>query len=260
MKRILYCLLAGVAAIHMTSCKVDNFEAPPTTIKGTLYDAQTGKPLQLEQGKGHTRVQTEELSWNDGKYNPFYLAVKQDGTYINTKMFDATYRIYPIDGPFIPLFVMDGSGKVLADNRKEVIVKKEAVVDFQLEPFLRVEYIGEPVITADKKLQVTFKFSKGTSTSYYTIASFLDCQLFICPNPYVGNYNYDASLVGAAVTSYNGKSGDNLVGEQITITTTKPLGSTQGARTYYVRVGARVNDSQKRYNYTEVKAVTIPKI
>ncbi len=258
-KRVLYPLIMFIAAAF-TACEVDNFEAPSTVFQGTLYDAQTGKPLQLEQGKNHTRIMTEELSWNNGNFTPFYLAVKQDGSYYNDKMFDAEYRISPIDGPFIPVLLRDSKGDIVVDNRKTVKAKGSVTVDFELEPFLRIEYIGAPVINADNTLTVKFKFTKGRSNEYYTIAPFLDCQLFICPNPYVGNYNYDGKLVGAVVTSFNGKSGDDLEGEEISITTVKPLGSDKGARTYYIRVGARVNDSSKRYNYTSVRSVTIPKL
>lgn len=258
-KRAIYPLILILAAAF-TACEVDNFEAPSTVIQGTLYDAQTGKPLQLEQGKNHTRIMTEELSWNDGDFTPFYLAVKQDGSYYNNKMFDAEYRISPIDGPFIPVLLRDGGGNIVADNRKIVRIKGSGVIDFELEPFLRVEYAGAPVVNADNTLTVKFRFTKGTSNEFYTIAPFLDCQLFISPNPYVGNNNYDGKLVGAVVTEYNGKSGDELAGEEISITTVKPLGSAQGARAYYIRVGARVNDSSKRYNYTPVKKVSVPKL
>lgn len=248
---------AVLVSAVISGCQIDNFDAPSTIIQGNLYDAKTGELLQLEQGKNHTRIMTEELSWNDGEFSPFYLAVKQDGTYYNNKMFDAQYRISPIDGPFIPVLLRDGD-KIVVDNRKVVDVKGEATVDFELEPFLRVEYVGEPVINSDNTLSVTFKFERGEDNEYYKIAEFRDCQLFICPNPYVGNYNYDSKLVGSVVAEYNGKSGDALEGEEITITTIKPLGSTVGERTYYVRVGARVNDPGERYNYTEVKAVTVP--
>lgn len=257
--KIAYLLTIAFAAA-LTACEVDNFETPSTVIQGTLYDAQTREPLQLEQGKNHTRIMTEELSWNNGNFTPFYLATKQDGSYYNNKMFDAEYRISPIDGPFIPVLLRDNEGKIVVDNRKTVKIKGSATIDFELEPFLRVEYVGAPVINADNTLTVKFKFTKGQSNEHYTIAPFLDCQLFICPNPYVGNNNYDGKLVGGVVTSFNGKSGDALEGDEISITTVKPLGSTQGSRTYYIRVGARVNDSSKRYNYTKVKTVTVPKL
>lgn len=255
MKRIPLYPVVCFLSVLLTSCEIDNFEAPGSTIKGVITDAATGKPLQLEQGLTGTRIYTAELSWSDNP-TPYYLAVKQDGTYVNTKMADGQYRIYPVEGPFIPLVIPEEH----VDNSKIIQVKGEGIADFSVEPFLRVEYVGDPVIEADNRITVKFRFTKGQSTSYFEIPPFEDCQLFISPNRYVGNNNYDSKLVNSVLKSYNGKSKDQLVGETISITTKVPLGSTQGPRTYYIRIGARVSDSFKSYNYTYIREITVPKL
>lgn len=49
-----------------------------------------------------------------------------------------------------------------------------------------------------------------------------------------------------------------MLGQTITLTTT---GELPAGRTYYIRVGARIDkdiEGAKRYNYTDVKEVQIP--
>lgn len=254
MKRILNVIFfVGVLLFGFTSCEIDNYDEPAETLMGSLIDATTGQLLQMEQGTSSMRVKLEELSFSD---NPTaqYLAVMRDGRYVHKKLFEGNYRITPTDGPFIPLVIKDSNGNVLTDGSKVVDIKGKTTVDFQLEPFLRIEYIGEPVLADNKTLTVKFKFTKGTNSPHFNIPAFLDCQLFMSNTQYVGNNNYNNTVVGGVLTTYNGLKGDALVGQEIVITS-KTLKS---GYKYYMRVGARVNDSYKKYNYTDVKVITVP--
>ena len=78
--------------------------------------------------------------------------------------------------------------------------------------------------------------------------------MFIAPNTYVGNSNYDGKY--STQITYSGTNGNLELGQTITITSKDVM---PGNRDSYVRVGARTSDNeQKRYNYTDIQKVTIP--
>lgn len=240
MKKIIYSLAAGLALLAGTSCQeFDNYEAPQETLKGSIIDAETQQPFQTETGDNGVRIRLMEYSWSENP-TPYYFTVKQDGTFNNTKIFKGNYGIEPL-GAFVPL------GEVTRD------ISGTVEMQFEVEPFLRVEYVGEPVVDGNK-ITVQAKITRGTNNSEYQ-QNVSDVYLFInASSPYVGNNNfddrYDKHLSGDDVV--------NILGETITLTTEGDLPS---GRTYYLRIGARIDkdvDGVKRYNYTDVKTVTIP--
>ncbi|MCD8166498.1 MAG: DUF3823 domain-containing protein [Bacteroides sp.] len=240
-----------IVSLFIFSCEYDNYGAPSETLQGKIIDKATGLPIQTEQGNG-IRMQLDELSWSDNP-TPLYFWVKQDGTYQNTKLFKGNYRISPIDGPFVPVLIRDGSGNIVADGRKTVDVSGKTTVDFEVEPFLTVTWIKQPYIDASGYIAADIKIERGTSNTSYHF-NVTDVYLFIAPNTYVGNANYDGKYSSQIV--YDGTNGNAQLGETITIRSKEPLPSN---RDFYVRVGARTSDNvQKRYNYTDIQKVTIP--
>lgn len=240
MKKIFYLLATGLVLLGATSCQeFDNYEAPQETLKGAIIDAETQQPFQTETGDNGVRIRLMEYSWSDNP-TPYYFTVKQDGTFNNTKIFAGNYGIEPL-GAFVPL------GETTRD------ISGTVEMNFEVEPFLRIEYVGEPVVDGDK-ITVQAVITRGTDNPNYQQAV-SDVYLFInASSPYVGNNNfddrYDAHLTGDDVA--------DILGETITLTTE---GSLPSGRTYYLRVGARIDtdiDGVKRYNYTDVVSVSIP--
>lgn len=241
MKRnIIYALLC-VAALMGSSCKKDNYTAPDAGISGALTDAG-GKALQLEQGKGSARIKLEELSWSN---NPTAqdLNFLQDGRYSNNKLFAGRYRVAPFDGPFYPL----DSAQM---KTVELTSGNTTVADFKVVPYLNVDFAGEPVVTADKKISVSFKFTRNAAPAGKTQPAPLDYQLFISTTQYVGNNNFDNTRVGGVVAATAA-----MENQVLTISSSQPM---KYATTYFIRIGVRVNDAFKKYNYTTVKTVQIP--
>lgn len=250
MKTIKYILLILIS-ILVCSCEDDNYSAPSETLQGKIIDKTTGQPIQTEQGSG-IRIQLDELSWSDNP-TPLYFWVKQDGTYTNTKLFKGTYRISPVDGPFVPVLIKDGSGNIVSDGRKTVDVSGTTTVDFEVEPFLSVTWIKKPYLDATGKIEAQIKFERGTSNTNYHF-NVTDVYMFIAPNTYVGNSNYDGKY--STQITYSGTNGNLELGQTITITSKDVM---PGNRDFYVRVGARTSDNvQKRYNYTDIQKVSIP--
>lgn len=219
------------------SCEIDNYDAPSASIEGILTDAN-GVGLQLEQGSSSARIKMQELSWNITP-TPFYLNFKIDGTYTNSKVFPGKYAMTPVDGAFYP---------VIADTLQ---VGSGTTHNFIVTPYLNVNWVGEPIVAADKKITVKFKFMRNASPVVGVVMpALLDYQLFISTTKFVGNNNFDATAVGAVVTATNA-----MEGVEQTITTKIGM---KYSTTYYVRVGVRVSDSFKKYNYTDIKTVVIP--
>jgi hypothetical protein len=91
MKKIFKYLFFITIAFTVTSCMtdIDDFDSPKETLKGTVYDKFTGKPMMTETG--HMRIKLEELSWSDTP-TPQYFGNKQDGTYFNSMIFQRTLQ------------------------------------------------------------------------------------------------------------------------------------------------------------------------
>nr|WP_295934465.1 DUF3823 domain-containing protein [uncultured Dyadobacter sp.] len=233
MKTFLYILL--IPAL-LCACRIDNVDAPDSTFEGRLVDA-TGAGIQLEQGASSARLKLEELSWSNTPL-PMYLNLKQDGSFINNKLFPGNYKVTPVEGPFYPV------------AEKVVDIKGAVSQDFTVIPYLNVDWVAEPVVNADKKVSVTFRFTGNPAPEGLIKPNPLDYQLFISTNQYVGNNNWDNTAVGAVVPVTVDKEG-----KDITITSSVPM---KYSTTYYVRIGVRVNDTYKKYNYTTIKTIKVP--
>lgn len=238
MKKILYSLLCFAVMALGSSCEKDNYSQPDATLEGTLSDGKGG--MQLEQGGGSVRLKLDELSWSETPI-PMFLNFRQDGSYINTRLFPGQYRVTPVEGPFYPI---DSADMKIVDLRSGSSTR----ADFAVVPYVNVEWVAPPAVTADKKITATFRFTRTTPPAGKTQPALLDYQLFISTTQYVGNNNWDNTVVGAAQPA-PGKEATDVV-----VTSSAPM---KYATTYYVRVGVRVNDSFKKYNYTTIGTVTV---
>jgi hypothetical protein len=257
MKNTFYHIMLGIALISAGACsKVDNYAAPDQTLQGRIIDAGTGKnvpgEVSGENGTG-TRIELRELSWSENP-TPLYLATMQDGTYNNTKIFAGHYKI-STDGAFVPM-VQTGANPV--DKSKEVDIQGGVTtVDFTVEPFLRVEWVGEPVLNANGTVTVKAIVTRGTADPNYQL-NITDINLYINNYPYVGSNanSFDARYSNRV--SYTGTNGNNLLGQTLTLTTTG--GALPAKRDWYVRVAARTTfpNLGRPYNYNEVIKISIP--
>lgn len=241
-----------VAAGQSCSKKADNYAAPAETLTGSVIDSTTGKTLQTEIGSGGVRIRLDEMSWSDNP-TPYYFYAKQDGTFSNTKIFKGKYRI-TVEGPFVPLLQNSSSGAITVDQRVTMDVAGTANINFKVQPLLKVEWVGEPVINTDGTITTRVKLSRGTTNpSFQNDVS--ELTLFLnSSSPYVGNNNNDGRYYNQG--TYSAAAGNALVGQTITLTTKG--GALPGKRAYYLRVGARTNYGLKQFNYTDVKTVNVP--
>lgn len=232
--------------------KDDNYAAPNAGITGTLTDASTGQPYQ--SGPGDERMYVLQTNYTAGTPIPFYWNIEPNGLFNNSQVFAGTYKIYPTDGAFVPL-VYTSNGSIVDNGSKTVQVNAKATttVNFTVTPFLKVEWVGDPVINANGTVTINCKFTRGTTDPLWTF-NVTDVFFYVSNTSFVSNGSYD-NLLSTDVT-YSGTAGNALLGTTVSITSKAALGVHQG---YYLRVGARTADNvNKRYNYTTVKLINIP--
>lgn len=240
----------SIIAVGSSCKKIDNYDAPNATLKGSVVDATTGAGIQTEQGSG-TRIKLLEISYSANP-TPYYVSSMQDGTFVNTKLF-ANKDIMSAEGPFVPMVQTDATGKTIVDESQTIDLKGTTTVTFKVHPFLRVEWVGAPVFNPDGTITAQVKFTRGTDDPNFQ-QNISDVYLFVNATKYVGNNNYDNRY--SQQLSYSGTAGNDAVGTTVTLTTKG--GAMPGKRSYFVRVGARVSYGLNYYNYTDVKEVAAP--
>ena len=274
MKKITNSILAFMVLSVLSSCiKDDIYPAPDQILSGEIIDSSTGQAMQTEAGTSNTFIRVWELSWNNGEgVTSQDFNVQRDGTFINTKVFAGRYRIYPLGGAFVPLVYTSATTGQEVDNGSKTLDVKGGTtkVSFTVDPFLKVEWAGEPVVNADKTVTVQVKFTRGT-TDVSRQFNVTDAYLYVGTTELVGNnsfnnllsqqLNYTVAPYTSSTVPVNGiiygGNGNADLGRTISITTKAPLGED---RQYYLRVGVRTADNvNKRYNYNAPKLVNIPK-
>jgi len=272
MKKIAFCTLS-LALFLFNSCdlfKLDNYKAPSETLQGEIVD-MNGNPVLTDQGSEGIRVRLWELSyWAQEHLNhnpPFYC--RPDGTFQNTKLFPGIYEV-EVDGPFIPLKRRHSlTGNMIADETQTVEIRngRTAKVKYEVQPFLNVEWIGEPMVS-NGRILANVRVTRAVSINDFRdkiqpmgdyrsdFTNMTDLQLFVSYSSSVGYRARDTRW--STGIPYSGADFQLLFGEPISIQSTSIIPS---GRTVFIRAAARINYATggvRRYNYSEVKEVPIP--
>ena len=251
------CIRDRATIFAFISCGNDNYDAPAETFQGTFIDKDTNEPIQTAASTaiehGGIRIRLMEYSWSDNPV-PYDFFAKRDGTFNNTKIFKGTYGIIP-EGPFVPL--------------PEEIIDIEGVVkkNYFVEPLLRVQWVGEPVLKDDGTIEVQVKITRGTDNPDYQ-QPLEEAWLFVSQIDYVSN----------APGAYSTKLSTNLtqadlkkytLGDVLTIRTGYPNGWNGGTgdpqkiddsyeRPYFLRFGARTSKSFSSIKPVSYTHLTLP--
>ncbi|MDR1121700.1 MAG: DUF3823 domain-containing protein [Dysgonamonadaceae bacterium] len=223
-KRILS-LACLFAVILFSSCEIDNYDEPDGILTGRIIDAITGNPVLTEQPQGF-RIRYEEISWSETPTAQFFWG-KADGTFNNNKLFTGKYRITPVEGAFV------------TPDPKETDVSsgKTATVDFTVTPYISFSNVS--IVKEGNSVRATFTMSRNVES-----AALQDYRVFAtAAAPYVGTQLFDNDVSTVAV----GINESNL---DVPVSVLLPENFVSG-KTYYIRVGARCQNSSSRYNMTE---------
>lgn len=241
MKKITY-LLLGVVLLTVTSClKTDNWDAPDTRVHGRIIDSYTGENLLTSQNDWSIRIW--ERTWTESTPNHQSLPVMQDGSYNNSKLFAGTYDMLPYGGPFWPV-----------DTVKGVAFKGNTEQNFTVTPYLRLTDFEVSLNGLELTLKCRLNAPIRTGLpNLVEIKPFLSLTTFAGATNYIdiGEYNNKRIQIN--------KPWSEAVGDAETsdVYTIGPL-PVKAGYTYHVRLGANVNDANRKYNYTEIIKVEVP--
>jgi len=243
MKKITYIFL-GIVLLGLSSCyKSDNWAEPDARISGNIIDSYTGKPLLSSQADWSIRIW--ERSWKESAPVNQSIPVKQDGSYNNSKLFAGTYDMLPYGGPFWPV-----------DTVKNVVFSHSgAQQDFTVTPYLQLIDFEAVLQGTELTLKVRLKAPKRVGLpNIVEIKPFLSLTNFVGESNYINIAEFNDKRIQVN-TSWIDKYGDVEMSPVLTI---GPLPVKSGY-TYNVRIGANVNDANKKYNYSEIKQVEVGK-
>lgn len=119
MKKIFLLLIACLALL--TSCEIDNYDEPTSSISGGIYDMTTEKLIPAQSPNG-ARIQIHQ----DGLTQPSNFWCKPDGTFENIRVFPGKYTV-KLQGPFVASTITSQELNIPASN-----------VKIMVEPFLRI--------------------------------------------------------------------------------------------------------------------------
>jgi len=249
---------------------MDNYGVPGETLKGSVVDVVTGDPVYADVTNNSTRIRLMELSWTATAVpNNYDFPCMRDGTFNNTKLFKGYYNIR-IDGPFIPLVRLNQQGDTIADESRYVEISGVTDVKFQVQPFLKIEWVGTPTIDAAKgTITASFKVTRAVSPDDFkakiepmggydpNFLNVTDIKLFISESSYVG-LNDSNGTPYTVTQNYSGNDFDSLLGQTITLTSNGVIAK---GRTVFIRAAARISyqtQGVSRYNYNAAVRVDMP--
>ncbi|PWN71321.1 hypothetical protein C1631_001485 [Chryseobacterium phosphatilyticum] len=217
------CLIVSLFIIFSCSDRIDNYTAPSSSFSGRIIDKETGKQIQGQQPDG-ARIRMYE----GGKFNakdPIDFWVMQEGNFVNKALFDGTYKVIA-EGPFEK------------SDTLSLQLQNAAKYDFKVIPFLNLTID----ILEKKESSVVVKYRISQSAAKRKIQR---RALLISNRPYVDINNY---INQSPFINTNDISDSDLTEKDFI---TEITGLSKGVQ-YYIRSGARCNNSNSYYNYSEI--------
>lgn len=270
MKYIIKTLSVIAVVCGICSCalfELDNYEAPEEVLYGSVTDVKTGEPVLTDQSSEGIRIRLIETSW-EGNVTPQDFSCKMDGTFRNTRLFEADYNVR-IDGPFVPIYIENDEGTVMKDETVNIHLKGEKELNFEVQPFLNVEFVGSPQVS-DGTITARVKVTRATSREELkqameisgdwkdAYANVTDIQLFVSRSSSVGYRARDFRW--SSYLEYQGSSFESKLGEGVVI---KSNGTIPSGQKVFIRAAARINydtprgSGTRRWNYSDVMEIDV---
>ena len=256
MKKLYY--IFSLSALLLSSCgyfEYDNYEAPNSGLEGTVVDKKTNEPLQGEAANSY-KIEYYELSWEEAGHantqSQFFWG-KADGTFQNTKIFSGKYRITLKEGAFY------------APEPEVVYLEKDKLtkLHYSVTPYARVN-INEVALAGSKQNNLEIKYTiedtekeidtEGIDEDLYTLS---EAQVFISSkSPNVGVNNSETKYTIKAKKEFSRGDYEPGVPFQVVEKNVKKLSPGK----YWVRIGIRTGNPQKRYNFSPVQEIVVPEV
>jgi len=131
------------------SCEIDNYDPPTMTLEGKIVDEVTGENLYTSQPNG---IKVRLLEEGFAVPTPFDFWAMTDGTFKNTKLFAAKYKVLVLEGAF-----EDASVETLDVD----LTKSNQVVEFKVMPFIRIKDVS--ITVSGTTAKAAYKLERTTS-------------------------------------------------------------------------------------------------
>ncbi|MDR0937795.1 MAG: DUF3823 domain-containing protein [Mediterranea sp.] len=239
MKKFIFASASAIIALLATSCmEVDNFDAPDCHVSGTIVDSTTGEGIVSDRGDAHVRIWEVSYKVNPGSQD---LAIKEDGTFNNTKLFAGTYDMVP-EGAWWPVDTI------------RVGIGKNTTQNFDVTPYLKLidfktELVGT-TLTMSCRLDAPVTDGLPQVTE---VRPFLSFNQFCGASNCISYYNTNTFRVSIMKTWDKIEKAED--GKSQTYTVSVPL---KAGYIYFARMGARVKDKFEKYNYTGIVQIEVP--
>jgi len=250
MKKLLYSLLIGVSAFCMASCMgIDNFDEPDAHVTGRLIDSTTGENFITDHCDHEIRIWEKSFSLDP---TPQGIPVKSDGTYNNTKLFAGTYDMLPYNGPYWPADTIAGV---------KIGGGKKAVQNFEVIPYLKIidfeTKLEGVMLTMSCRLQAPLTERKGIA-----LPQVLEIRPFLSLTQFCGAANridyYWRNEPDFRINLRRTWDRIDTNGDGISDDTYKLTLELKKGYTYNVRMGANVNYTHQKFNYSEIVKIAVP--
>ncbi len=232
----------GCCIIAVASCtKTDNMPGPNAGFQGRLLDVTNSKNNFVTETNG-VQVKLEELSWSSTP-TPQYIPSKPDGSFEDTKLFSGHYRVTPTAGAFWPV------------DPVELDINGLTTHDFELMPYLKITNFSHRLSgdTLIMSLNLVAPKTDGLPT-IIDLQPFVNNTKFVGAGANISQYTTPTDQSKKNIITINSNWSDAIA--QTTYVVKVP--DLIHGRTFYARVGVRVNDSYKQFNYSEIVEVQVP--
>ena len=230
MKKILILnVILGVLLLY--SCKLDNYSEPDKILDGKVVDKVTGENLQTRQPDG-IKIRLIETGYTSPQ--PYDFWAKSDGTFRNTRLFAANYKVVAIEGAF----------ETSSVDTLTIDFSSNQTIIFQVEPFVRLKTVI--ISTSVGKISATYNVERTTSTKK------LSKCLLICHESEI----LHETTVGVKKSVENAL--DFMTDAEIAAKSFADEITGLKAGTYYARVAILATNSLNRYNYSPIIKVVVP--
>ena len=222
--------ITTLLVLLVSSCELDNFDAPDAKFFGAIIDEETGDTIPQDLIEGSIIEYIEQ-----GFKNPQLqqLRFHTDGTFRNNLMFSGDYKIIPTRGNFFS-----------PDTLNVHIGKGDNKIDFVVKPYCRVQNVRLEVIEYKGKPWLLAHFN----VEQVATEKGKELMLAIDENPNVGwviNEKYFKKPLNKVVAPDK----DLLLYVRIDALTE--------GKEYYVRVGALIDRPEARYNWCKAIKVDL---
>ena len=222
MKNKLLLFACGLLICCLSSCEIDNYDAPDAAFYGSVIDDATNQPIQQDLIDG-SRIDFIE----SGFINPNTRQIRfhSDGTFRENNLFSGTYEVQALRGNFFP-------SEILTVN-----INGATEYNFRALPYIRIHDVNVTFNEMDGIVTSTFRLEQVATNPVGSVFLYAD-----------RNANVSSSIFAARATALVNAA---VPPEQVFRLELSTAALVSG-KDYYFRVGALISDiGEAKQNFSE---------